>query len=67
MKQKLPANSSDRHEPLLVSLVEAAKLLSVSKPTIERMIADGTIPTRRLRRRRMIPWEYLEELAKVSE
>jgi excisionase family DNA binding protein len=67
MKQKLSADSADRHEPLLVSLVEAAKLLSVSKPTIERMIADGAIPTRRLRRRRMIPREYLEELAKVSE
>ena len=66
MKQKLSADSADRQEPLLVSLVEAAKLLSVSKPTIERMIADGAIPTRRLRRRRVIPRKFLLEMAEVD-
>jgi len=46
-------------EPLLISRDAAAKLLGISRRTLERMIADGTVPSRVLRRRRLVPRAFL--------
>lgn len=59
-------DSTNHSQPLLVSLRAAAQLLSVSRSTITRMVADGSIPTRRLRDRTLIPMQVLEQLAKVE-
>lgn len=46
--------------PLLVDLTKASELLSVSPATVRRLIAEGGIPTCRMRRRVMIPVEGLK-------
>ena len=48
------------HEaPLLISRAEAARLLGISLRTLEKMIARGEVPSRVLRRRRLIPRAFL--------
>jgi excisionase family DNA binding protein len=51
--------------PLLISRLEAARLMGISLRTLEKMILSGDIPSRVLRRRRLIPRSFLEALAKV--
>jgi excisionase family DNA binding protein len=53
--------------PLLVSRAEACRLLGISLPTLEKMISDGQVPSVPLRRRRLIPREFLVTLAKGAE
>jgi len=65
-RPELTTDYATRPEPLFASLVEAAEVLRVSKRTVERMVADGTIPTRRLRRRRVISWRVLEGMAEAE-
>jgi excisionase family DNA binding protein len=56
---------SVRHpEPLLHDVKETAVLLHVSARTVWRMIADGTLPIRKIRGRRLIPAEAINALAK---
>jgi excisionase family DNA binding protein len=53
--------------PLLVSRAEACRLLGISLPTLEKMINAGEVPSVPLRRRRLIPREFLIALAKGME
>jgi excisionase family DNA binding protein len=41
---------------------DAAKRLGVSKQTVIRLVKDGTLPSRQLGRRVLIPKEALEKL-----
>ena len=49
-------------EPLFISCDETAKLMGISKRTLLRMIADGTVPSRTWRRRRVVPVSFLRAL-----
>lgn len=53
--------------PLLVSCNEAARLLGISRQTLEKLILVGDMPSIVLRRRRLIPRDFLEQLAKGVE
>lgn len=53
--------------PLLVSCNEAARLLGISRQTLEKMIYVGDVPSIVLRRRRLIPRDFLVTLAKGVE
>lgn len=53
--------------PLFVSRVRAAYLAGVSLRTLERMIKTGDVPSCVMRRRRLIPFCFLEKLAKDIE
>lgn len=46
-------------EPLAVDVNEAARLLSISERKLHYLLADGTIPSIRLGRRRLIRMEDL--------
>jgi excisionase family DNA binding protein len=49
-------------ERLTLSVREAASVLGVSQRTIERLVADGTLRSVTLNRRRLIPRKALDEL-----
>ena len=51
-------------EPLLISKIEAARLLGVSVRTLEKLIQRGEVPSRTLSRRRLIPRDFLVAFAK---
>lgn len=51
------------NEKLLYSIAESATILSVSEPTIHRRVADGTLPTIRIGRRRLVSRSTLEAIA----
>ena len=53
--------------PLLVSCDEAARLLGISRQTLEKLIYVGEVPSIVLRRRRLVPRDFLETLAKGVE
>jgi excisionase family DNA binding protein len=53
--------------PLLVSCDEAARLLGISRQTLEKLIYLGDVPSVVLRRRRLIPRDFLVTLAKGVE
>jgi excisionase family DNA binding protein len=53
--------------PLLVSCNEAARLLGISRQTLEKLIYVGDVPSIVLRRRRLVPRSFLERLAKGVE
>lgn len=53
--------------PLLVSCNEAARLLGISRQTLEKLIYVGDVPSIVLRRRRLVPRDFLEKLAKGVE
>jgi excisionase family DNA binding protein len=42
-------------EPYALTIQQAARALAVSTRTIDRMIADGTLPSAKIRGRRLIP------------
>jgi len=52
--------------PLLVSRREAAYCLGICLKSVENLIADGTLPTVRIRRRRMVPYHALERLVRAK-
>lgn len=47
------------HGALSVSVADAARLFDVSPKTLWRRIADGSVPSLKLGRRRLIPAWYL--------
>jgi excisionase family DNA binding protein len=51
-------------QPLLVSLWQAAKLLSVSKRTVQNYVALKALPARKLGRRTLIPYSALVQFTK---
>lgn len=48
--------------PLAVDVKEAARLTSFGKTKIYEMLADGTLPSRTIGRRRVIPYSALKAL-----
>jgi excisionase family DNA binding protein len=50
------------NDVLAYSYDDAAKRLGVSKQTVVRLVKDGTLPSRQLGRRVLIPREALEKL-----
>jgi excisionase family DNA binding protein len=48
--------------PLAVDVKEAARLTSFGKTKIYEMLADGTLPSRTIGRRRVIPYSALKTL-----
>ena len=48
--------------PLAVDVKEAARLTSFGKTKIYEMLADGTLPSRKIGRRRVIPYSALKAL-----
>lgn len=51
---------------LFLSKKEAAEQLAVSLPTINRRLADGTIPHIKIGSRVLIPAEFLNNLAATA-
>jgi len=50
-------------EPLLITKRTAARLLSVSESTIDNMIRSAELPTRQIRRRKLIELRAVRALA----
>jgi len=59
-------DTAPNERPLLVNRAEAARLLGISLRTLEKMIVRGEVPSRLLRRRRLIPRDFLIAFAKSS-
>jgi len=49
--------------PLLVSVPDAAKLLGVSRRTIQNLIFNKTLVTKKIGTRTLIPYSYLIKIA----
>lgn len=54
-------------QPYMVTRFDAAKLLGISVPTIDRMVAAKTIPSRNVRGRRMFSTHTLRRWAQEQE
>lgn len=54
------------HERALYSIKETAEILGVSRSTVERRLADGTVPGVRIGARRLIPAAYIRSLNQAS-
>jgi excisionase family DNA binding protein len=52
--------------PALVSIVEAARLLGVSRSTVYTMVGDGRLPDRKVGRRHLVPTAALDAIAAVD-
>jgi excisionase family DNA binding protein len=57
---EVPMNNAPA--PLAVDVKEAARLTSFGKTKIYEMLADGTLPSRTIGRRRVIPYSALKTL-----
>jgi excisionase family DNA binding protein len=55
-----------QHERLYVRPEEAAVMLGVSRATIFNRLADGTLPSIKLKRARLIPLEHLRRLTIIA-
>ncbi len=51
-------------EAILVSIRDAARMLSVSSRTIQNLLAAKRLPARKIGRRTLIPHSALEQLAR---
>jgi excisionase family DNA binding protein len=58
------ATMSNSEPILLVSIREAARMISVSQRTIFNLIAAKRLPMRRIGRRSLVPRSALEQLAR---
>jgi excisionase family DNA binding protein len=63
--QKEPVQRLDPRRDGFASADEASRFLSISRPMITKMVANGTMPHRRFGRALRIPWAWL--LAQVEE
>lgn len=54
-------------KPLVVSLDEAATLLSISRETVQNMIHDNELPAKKVRGQWRIPLKKIYEVAGVEE
>jgi excisionase family DNA binding protein len=64
--RRLGTPSTVVDEPLLLDLDRAAKRLSISRPTLERMIRSGAVRSRKIGGRRMVPAAEVKRLAGIS-
>jgi excisionase family DNA binding protein len=60
------AHPKNQVDPVLVSKTEAARLLSVSDETIDRLIRQGDLPTKVVGIESMIPYRSLLVFAGVA-
>ena len=58
-----PSNVVPAVEPLLVTVKQAAKLLSISKYALRRLVQQGLLPYRRIGSRWLIPTKALRTFA----
>lgn len=49
--------------PIFVSPAEAARLLGISRASLYLLFDDGTVPSRKLGGRRVVPLKFLRDLA----
>jgi len=49
-------------DQIMVSVAAAAHILGLSERTVSRRLHDGSLPSTKLGRRRLIPVKYLQEL-----
>lgn len=49
--------------PMLYTIRETARLLSLSARSVERLICAGRLPSRRIGRRRLVPAAAVRQLA----
>jgi excisionase family DNA binding protein len=49
-------------KPLVASVVEAAQYLGIAPKTVQRRIADGTLPSQKIGGRRIVSMAALEDL-----
>ncbi len=54
-------------EAILLSRKEAARVLSVGRGKLDQLVSDGTIRTRRIGRRVLVPREELERFARGEQ
>lgn len=54
----------DRPNPILVSQKEAAGMLGISVRTVQNLITAKALPSRKIGRRRLIPYSALQALAR---
>lgn len=54
-------DTQGKHErqPVLISVSDAASLLSLSPRTVKALIAAGTLPSRKIGGRRLVPYRAL--------
>ena len=57
-------NPTPEPAPLLVSLWQAAKLLSVCKRTVQNYVALRQLPARKIGRRTLIPYSALVQFSR---
>ncbi len=62
-----PQATQNEATPLLVSCAEAARLLGISRQTLEKLILVGDVPSIVLRRRRLIPRDFLVRMSQGVE
>lgn len=58
------AQTEHHTPPILVTLRQAAELLGVSTRTIQNLIAAKQLPSRKIGRRRLVPYSGLQALAR---
>jgi excisionase family DNA binding protein len=58
------AQTEHHTRPILVTLRRAAELLGVSTRTVQNLIAAKELPSRKIGRRRLIPYSALQALAR---
>ncbi len=59
-----PQTAPRAREKLLLTRHDCAQLLSCSVRTIDNMLANGELPSRRIGRRRLVPRAALEHFAR---
>jgi len=59
-----PQTAARSGEKLLLTREDCAQLLSCSVRTIDTMLANGELPSRRIGRRRLVPRAALEQFAR---
>ena len=58
---------SPNTDPILLSVADAAKMLGISRATMWLMIADGSVRTMKIRKRRMVLRRPLERMVLEAE
>lgn len=57
------ALTSETSEPVVITKTKAAKLLSLTPSTVARLVADGSIPSAQVGKRRMVLTSYIRSVA----
>lgn len=55
--------STETTEPVIITVTQAAKLLSLSAATVARLVNEGDIPSVLVGKRRMVLTSYIRDVA----